>query len=87
MNGKEESRLNRLGPGEYNLKRVQEREVKRREIKVHSNSDMDYKRLKNIITNIVVNEGELPVVEEDKSKEKEVREDFMFRQDDRDRFG
>lgn len=48
--------------------------------------DFDYKDLKKIITNIVVAEEEQPLEESAEAKE-EVRNDHMFIEDDRDRFG
>lgn len=52
--------------------------------KKRQSEDMDYKRLKEVITNIVV---EQPQEELEEEEVKELKNDHMFVLDDRDRFG
>ena len=79
--------LSKLGPGQYFKEDTERKEQKSKNKKRKTKQDMDYKRLKKIITNIVVNEEEPNIPSEVPDKEKEVKPNYMFRQDDRDRFG
>ena len=84
---KEEKHINKLGPGTYDTEvKTIEKPHKIKEKKVKHRNDMDYKRLKNIITNIVINEED-QANEEANDKEKEDKPNYMFIKDDRDRFG
>ena len=84
---KEEKHVSKLGPGTYDTEvKTAEKPQKAKEKKLKQRNDVDYKRLKNIITNIVINEED-QANEEANDKEKEDKPNYMFIRDDRDRFG